>query len=153
MRRYMNIGLMWVVLLVLAGCGSVFAEQLAADDSTAGIPNLVGHWVIEAKGGMFEKEDQPGDFTHHEGKFSSITGYADITEQEGRVIHGEFSFDKGLNETLIGVIGFDNKTVRIADMDGITECEIISEDLIHSIYSHVTDHDSAVGVGTWTRVR
>lgn len=148
----MTIGLMWVVLFLLAGA-SAYADQPAADDSTSEIPNLVGHWVIEAKGGMFEKEDQRGVFTHHEGKFNTITGYADITEQEGRVIHGEFSFEKGLNETLIGVIGFDNKTVRIADMDGITECEIISEDLIHTIYSHVTDHDSAVGVGTWTRVR
>lgn len=152
MRPYLTIGLMWVVLFLLAGT-SAYADQPAADTSTTGIPNLVGHWIIEAKGGMFEKEDQRGAFTHHEGKFSTITGYADITEQEGRVIHGEFSFDKGLNETLIGVIGFDNKTVRIADMDGITECEIISEDLIQTIYSHVTEHDSAVGVGTWTRVR
>jgi hypothetical protein len=148
----MRISLALVMLLLLAGCGCSFADQ-PADESAIEIPNLVGHWIIEAKGAVLMKSDQTGEFTHHEGKFSSISAHANITEQEGRVLYCDFSSEIGQNETLIGVIDHDNKTVHFADMDGFTECEIISNDLMHSIYKHVTDYDSVVAAGTWTRVK
>ena len=148
----MRINLVLVILLLLAGCGSTYAEELSADEGVSEIPNLVGHWLIEAKGAVLMKSDQSGEYTHHEGKFSSLTARAEITEQEGRVLYCEFSSDKGLNETMIGVIGLDNKSVHFADMDGFTQCEIISDNLMQVIYSHITEHDSVVAAGTWTRV-
>jgi len=68
------------------------------------------------------------------------------------VLYCEFSSDKGLNETIIGVIGLDDKTVHFADMDVFTSCELISDDFMYAIYGHVTDNDSVVAAGTWTRV-
>jgi hypothetical protein len=148
----MRMSLILVIFLLFAGCGCCYADQ-PADENAVEIPNLVGHWIVETKGAVLMKGDQVGEYTHHEGKFSTLTANAEITEQEGRVLYCDFSSDKGLNETLIGVIGLDNKTVHFADMDGFAMCEIISEDLMHAIYSHVNDHDSVVASGTWTRVR
>lgn len=152
MRNPMRKNLILVVFLLFAGCSYGIADQPSVGDSVSDIPSLVGHWIVESKGAVLLKEDHAGEFTHHEGKFSNLTAQAEITEQEGRVLYCDFSSDKGMNETLIGVIGLDNKTVHFADMDGFTMCEIMSDDLMHAIYGHITDKDSVVAAGTWTRV-
>jgi hypothetical protein len=111
-------------------------------------------WPLDcrAKGVILMKDEKSGEYTHHEGKISSITAHAEITEQEGWVQYCEFSSDKGMNEIRIWVIELDNKTVHFAAMDGFPICEIMSDDFIHVICGHITDDNSVVVAGIWIRV-
>lgn len=159
MRIHMNTRWICILLLLVAGWGICCASEPEAGSdmgSDAGvddqeIPNLVGHWIIEAKGGVIEKGEELGEYTHHEGKFSTLTADVNITEQQGRVFFCEFSAARGANETMIGAIGHDNKTVKMVDMDGVVTGELVSDDLIEVVYTHITDKDSVIAVGTWTR--
>jgi hypothetical protein len=49
------------------------------------------------------------------------------------------------------VIGLDNTTFALADEDGLMDGDIVNADRLNVIYRHVSETDTVVGVGTWTR--
>jgi len=131
-----------VIMAFLAGTSLCFAES--------GIPNLVGTWSVKANGGVITKGGAPGAKTHHSGQFSTISGEAVVTKQQGRVLHGTFTTSKA-TESFIAVIGMDNKGFFFADEDGSINGQIVNKDKINAVYRHVTATDTVVAVGTWTR--
>jgi hypothetical protein len=83
---------------------------------------------------------------------SNLTAELVITKQEGRVLYGIFTSSLA-TENMAGVIGWDNKTLYLVDMDGFTDATIVSPDKITSIYRHVGDKDAVAAAGVWTRVK
>ena len=131
-----------VLMAFLAGASLCFAES--------GIPNMVGKWSTKAEGGVITKGGESGAKTHHSGEFSTLSGEAVVTKQQGRVLHGTFTTPKA-SESFIAVIGMDNKSFFYSDEDGFLEGNIVNKDKINVVYRHVTSADTVVAVGTWTR--
>ena len=131
-----------VLMAFLVVASLCFAES--------GIPNLVGTWSTKAEGGVITKGGASGAKTHHSGEFSTLSGEAVVTKQQGRVLHGTFTSPKA-TESFIAVIGMDNKSFFYSDEDGFLEGKIVNKDKINVVYRHVTSADTVVAVGTWTR--
>ncbi len=137
-----RVAVMIVVLVFLSGAGICFAGSA--------VPNMVGTWIVKAEGGVLVKGSAAGAKTHYTGEFSTFTAEVVVTKQQGRVFHGTLKSPK-TTESLIGVIGFDNKSFYCADEDGIMDGRILNKDKMESVYRHVTASDTAIGVATWTR--
>lgn len=133
------------LLLFLLG----FGVCSAAEEK---IPNLIGTWAVKSEAALLTKGGPPGDWTHHRGVLSNLTAELVITKQEGRVLYGTFTSSLA-TENMAGVIGWDNKTLYLVDMDGFTDATIVSPDKITSIYRHVGDKDAVAAAGVWTRVK
>jgi hypothetical protein len=132
----------FIIMAFLVGANLCFAES--------SIPNLVGTWSVKAEGGVITKGGVSGAKTHHSGEFSTLSGEAIVTKQQGRVLHGTFTTSKA-TEPFIAVIGMGNKTFFFSDEDGFLEGAIVNKDKINVVYRHVTPTDTVVAVGTWTR--
>jgi hypothetical protein len=139
MKKTVIIFTLLAFLLITAIC---FAES--------GIPNLVGKWTVQAKGGVLLKAGAHGAKTHHRGEFSTLTAEAVVTKQQGRVLHGIFKSPRA-TEKFVAVIAEDNKSFYYADEDGFMEGQISNKDTIKLIYRHSTSTDTVVAVGSWTR--
>ncbi len=131
-----------IVLVFLSGAGICYAGSA--------IPNMVGTWSVKSEGGVLLKGSASGSKTHHTGEFSSLSAEAVVTKQQGRVLHGIFKSPK-VTENFIAVIGQDNKSFHYADADGFIDGKIVGKDKVEVIYRHVTDSDTVIAVGTWTR--
>jgi hypothetical protein len=46
------------------------------------IPYLTGHWIFDVKDAVLVKDDKSGEYTHHEGKISSITSQQKSSDRE-----------------------------------------------------------------------
>lgn len=99
------------------------------------------------------KSGLPGEWTHHQDRYSHLIGRAVVTDQQGRVLHGVFTAPVGKNESFIAVIGMDNASLYLDDQDGFMDLKIINDDLMTGVYRHVTANDTVVAEGTWTRVK
>lgn len=97
------------------------------------------------------KSETPGEFTHFTEGQTNLTAKAEITEQIGRIIKGTLTAPLGKPEKIIGVIHPDNRIVRMVDMDGMIDGQIIDQDTIQTLYRHSTEHDAVIAVGTWKR--
>jgi uncharacterized cupin superfamily protein len=148
------------IFFLCVSTGGVYSEKemisaasytLTGDESAATIPDLVGLWNTESIGTALVKSNKSSEFSHYTEGVTILTGQVNITKQDGRVLHGTFTGSRGKNEGDIGVIDFDNKHVRIADMDGIIDLEIVETNTMHMIYTHHTDDDNVVAVGIWRR--
>ena len=132
------------LLVFLFATGVCFAEEK--------LPNLVGTWSVKSEAGLLTKGGPPGDWTHHRDALSNLTAEIVITKQEGRVFYATFT-SKLAMENMAGVIGWDNKTLYLVDMDGFTDATIVNPDKITCIYRHVGEKDAVVAAGVWTRVK
>ena len=132
------------LLAFLFATGVCFAEE--------SMPNLVGTWAVKSEAALLTKGGPPGDWTHHKDALSSLTAQLVVTKQQGRVFYATFT-SKLATENMAGVVGWDNKTLYLVDMDGFTDATIVSKDKITCIYRHVGDKDAVVAAGVWTRVK
>jgi hypothetical protein len=132
------------LLVFLFASGVCFAKE--------SMPNLIGTWAVKSEAALLTKGGPPGDWTHHRDALSNLTAEIVITKQEGRVFYATFT-SKLATENMAGVIGWDNKTLYLVDMDGFTDATIVSPDKITCIYRHVGDKDAVVAAGVWTRVK
>jgi hypothetical protein len=139
MKKIVVSALVWAFLF---GTGLCLAEST--------IPNLVGTWDVKSEAGTLFRGTTPGAWTHHTAPRSALTAVAVFTKQEGRILHGTFTSPRA-TENFVAVIGLDNKTLYYADHDGFLDGTLISNDKIQSIYRHVTQSDTVVALGTWTR--
>lgn len=130
----------------------VFLLGVGVCSAAEKIPNLVGTWAVKSEAALLTKGGPPGDWTHHRDVFSNLTAELVITKQEGRVLYGTFTSSQA-TENMAGVIGWDNKTLYLVDMDGFTDATIVSPDKITSIYRHVGNKDAVAAAGVWTRVK
>ena len=131
-----------LLLVFLLGTGVCFAESE--------IPNLVGTWTVQSEGAFLSKGGEPGTWTHFREGNSSIAAEFIVTKQQGRVFYGTFT-SKQNTETVIGVIGWDNKSFYSVDQDGFTDGTIVNSNRINCIYRHVGDKDSVVAAAILTR--
>lgn len=129
-------------LMLIFGTGVCFAEPE--------IPNLVGTWTVQAEGTVLPKSSVPWELTHYKGDFSAISADIVVSQQQGRIFHGTFKSLKAI-ENIIGVIGWDNKSIYIVDQDGFIDGVIVNNDKISYIYRHVSPNDSVVAAGTCIR--
>jgi len=114
------------------------------------IPNLVGTWTVQSEAGFLAKNDEVGTWTHHNQEFSTLSAELVVTKQQGRVVYATFT-SKMATESMVAVIGWDNKTIYFVDHDGFTDATIINNDKITCIYRHVGKNDSVAAAGIWTR--
>ena len=138
----MKMGLCVLLIVLAFGTGVCFAEP--------DIPNLVGTWSVQAEGTVLPKGSVPWELTHYKGEFGAITASIIVNEQRGRIFHGTFRSLKA-TENIIGVIGWDNKSISIVDQDGFVDGMLVNNDTISYIYRHITPNDSVVAAGTCTR--
>ena len=131
----------------LALAGLLISGTCAAGSD---IPNLVGTWTVQSEGGVLALPGGPRANIHHQGEFSTFTGEAVVTKQEGRIVHGVISSPRA-KERFIGAISMDNKHFYVADEDGTLEGEIVDNDKLYTAYHHVTPTDTVIGIGIWTR--
>jgi hypothetical protein len=73
-----------------------------------------------------------------------------ITGQDGRRFWGTISSRLG-EEPIMGVIGFDGKTIVARDDDGLYQGNIIDRDTIDVIYSHANKKSVVVAAHRFTR--
>ena len=140
--------------LIMSGCTTnAPSTQPVGTANQLKIPNLTGTWDVETHGGVIQKSAVPGQYTHHKGRYDTLSAQAVITDQNGRVMHGTLNASLGAEESFVGVIGMDNKTFYYADYDGILDGQIVNDNLINVVYRQVTANDTVIGVGTWTRVK
>ena len=95
----MKISTLLAVLVLSAGlCDAT--DSLAADD----VPNLVGTWKTECHGELIQHtKDGPQGNQHREPGFSTISGEAIVTSQEGRIFRGKFRSPK-FTSNIVGII-------------------------------------------------
>ena len=132
------------LLVFLLGTGVCSAAE--------NLPNLVGTWTVKSEAALLTKGGSPGDWTHHREALSTLNAELVITQQQGRVFYATFT-SKLASENMAGVIGWDNKTLYLVDMDGFTDATLVSPDKITCIYRHVGNKDAVVAAGVWTRVK
>lgn len=139
--------------IFLVGTGVCFAGPA--------IPNLVGTWTADTVGAVMVKGDDPATGSMHggesaafseNGKIKHIARQAKVvvTAQKGRVLHGTFVSAKA-TENFVMVIGWDSKTVYLADHDGFMDGTIVNKDRINFVYRHVTPEDTVASAVTWKR--
>lgn len=153
-----------LVITALVQCSVATAEEsvndlinstdsfITGDEYVSGIPNLVGLWKTESVGSAISKTNKSGEYTHHHEGVSTLTGLVNISQQDGRVLHGTFNASRGKDEQLIGVIYFDNKHIWLTDMDGTLDLEMIDNNTMEMLYVQETVDDNVVAVGKWTRL-
>jgi hypothetical protein len=130
-----------VFLLVMA----VLFFSSTVSFAASPVPNLVGTWidksdkVVLVKGDKTSWQDKPG-----------ISCEVKITDQKGRIIHGEVVMPSGV-EKIAGIIAADNKNVYVVDEDGTIDLKIISKDKMQFVHRHVMNNECSVVAGTWTR--
>ncbi|MEE4378354.1 MAG: hypothetical protein V2J55_12720 [Candidatus Competibacteraceae bacterium] len=118
------------------------------------IPDLKGEWVMthEAVIQSNHAEMPPERHVDENEGFISVDFVITIDKQEGIKFSGIKS-SKQREETISGIIGFDNRSVYMVDDDGIMHCRIVGPDKMEQIYLHVAEHRSVVGRGIMTRKR
>lgn len=131
-----------LLLAILLSTGVCFAAPE--------IPNLVGTWAVQSEGAYLSKGSEPGTWTHFQDGTNSITAEFVVTKQQGRVFYGTFT-SKRTTENVIGVIGWDSKSVYFVDHDGFTDATIVNKDKMTCIYRHVGEKDSVVAAAVLTR--
>jgi len=107
------------VIVLLALC----IPTLAVD-----MPNMVGNWTGSYEGVGFENitsSNPDGNLTFF--KIGETTWTISIEEQNGAGFVGEKSSTTNpVMQKLVGIIGFDNKTISMADETGYYLGEMIS---------------------------
>ena len=131
-----------MTLAVLAPVGTATAQD------TPAMPDLKGNWV-----GISETVLM-GSALHHadgeaEPRLSEVEFTLAIEGQEGRRFWGTVSSAQG-NEPILGVIGFDGKSIVARDADGCMEGDLADDDTMHLIYSHSGD-SIVIAATTFTR--
>ena len=134
---------LFLTLLIL-----VLATTVCSAENT--IPDLVGTWSVKSEAAVLAKGEDPGEWTHHKDSHSQLSAEITIFKQQGRIFYATFT-SRMAKENMAGVIGWDNKTLYLVDMDGFTDATLVSKDKITCIYRHVGPKDSVVAAGVWTR--
>lgn len=132
-----------LLVTFILGTGVCFAAE-------SDIPNLVGTWTVQSEAALLFKTDEVGQWTHHRQEFSTLSAEIVITKQQGRAFYATFT-SKMATEKMVGVIGWDNRTIYFVDQDGFTDATIVDKDKITCIYRHVGGKDSVAAAGVWTR--
>ena len=131
-------------------CLLVFSGSFVCAESN--IPNLVGKWKVVADGGVLIKGDKVSEETHRETSFSKLVAEVVVEEQKGRVFKGYFKTKKA-KEKIVGVIGFDNKTLYHVDHDGFVLGKLVTPDKVELVYLHAKPSDSVAAIATWERIK
>lgn len=136
------------VASVVAAVGSLTTRQSFAN--TSPIPNLVGTWKVQTEGATVLQGEDYSTKSHHRSQFTTLNAEAVIQKQEGRRVVGIFK-SENYSEKFAGVISADGKTFAYVDEDGFLDGKIINKDLIEVVYRHISQKESAVASGTYTR--
>lgn len=136
--------------LALLLSGSVGLLSALPAWSLPPVPNLLGRWSVKGKGAELCKVEASRCKTHHHGEFSDIEATAEITKQQGRLVHGIFR-SRYASEKFVATVGYDNKSFFLVDEDGFAEGRIINLNQIQVVYRHTNDLDAVVDLTTWTR--
>jgi hypothetical protein len=130
------------VLAISAG-GIAVAQDVAPMD-------LKGRWVAISDSIVL------GNARHHEPASgpSPRVDHVEITYtiagQDGKRFWGTISSKLG-EEPLVGVIGFDGKTIVARDTDGLYQGTIVDPNTIDVIYSHADKGSTVVAAHRFTR--
>ncbi len=126
---------MLTVLTVTLGCTGQ-AGIVAAQDA-AQLPDLKGRWVGTSEAVVLGNAPHySGDAaSHSKPRLSAAEFTLTIEGQDGRRFWGTL-VSQHHQEPIIGVIGFDGKTIRFQDTDGFYQAAIVDRDTIENIYSH-----------------
>ena len=122
MRRLIGVSAIAIVL-VLSATG------LAGPD----IPDLKGAWTIQASGHMVLKPGAPHipdvGPGFHEHQIPLV-----IEGQDGFRFYGYKQVTKKFRKEISGVIGFDNKTIYMAEENAITMGRLVSPDRMECVF-------------------
>lgn len=141
----MRTSFFWATSLLLAMISLTAAAQ-------SDFPDLRGTWTGTDYGVRHYRSPELRAQTHHKAQtlFPEIPFTLKIEKQEGFRFSGTKSSEHW-SETISGVIGFDNKTVYMADDNGFVFCRLVSPDKMEQTYLHITPEHSVAARGILVR--
>ncbi|MEH6718470.1 MAG: hypothetical protein V7704_06275 [Aurantimonas endophytica] len=121
---------------------------MASAQDAAALPDLKGNWVGTSETVLL------GSAAHHEDgeagpRLSEMEFTMAVEGQDGRRFWGTFTSATS-NETFIGIIGFNGKSIVARDTDGLIDGVLSDEDTMEVIYSHTGD-STVVAATTFER--
>jgi hypothetical protein len=139
------------VLVVTLGYATGLLGFAAAQDATQ-VPDLKGRWVAISESIVL------GYAIHHCGheasqnkpRLSSAEFTLTIEGQDGRRFWGTIESEKH-QEPIIGVIGFDGKTVHMQEHDGSLDGTLADKDTLEVIFHHSTANTIVVSMERFKR--
>lgn len=143
----MRTSVFWIASLLVVMISVTVAAQ-------SDVPDLRGTWVGTHHGVRHYRSPEPRAQTHHKAQtpFPEIPFTLKIDKQEGFRFSGT-KFSEQWSESISGVIGFDNKTVYMADDNGFLFCRLVSHNKMEQIYLHIAPEHSAAARGIMVRQR
>ncbi len=120
------------ILVVTLGCAAQ-AGIVAAQDA-AQFFDLKGRWLATSESIVLGNALHHGA-GHDKPRLSAVEITLTIEGQDGRRFWGAVT-SQAHREPLVGVIGFDCKTISAHDSDGALQGTIVDKDTVEVIYSH-----------------
>ncbi len=119
-------------LVVTLGCAGPAGTAVAQD--TTQLPDLKGRWV-----GTNEAIVQGTPLHHGSGdnkpRLNTLEFTLTVEGQDGRRFWGTVASQRD-REPILGVIGFDGKTLVAQDTDGMIQGTLVDRDTMELIYHH-----------------
>jgi hypothetical protein len=120
----------------LAALIVVLGSAAAAAQDAGGVPDLKGRWVGTSEAVVLGNTDyHPGDPSKPRASSAEIT--LTIEAQDGRRFWGK-AVSRQAEEPIIGVIGYDGRTILWQSSDGGSRGTLVDADTIETLYSHAT---------------
>jgi hypothetical protein len=141
-------------LTSLAAAGLIFIgfSTCAGAQGTGQAPDLKGRWVGKGEaivlGNAPHHASDPA--SQHRPRMSSPEFTITIEGQEGRRFWGVAS-SQHHKEPVIGIIGFDGKTVSMQDTDGTTDGTLSDPDTLEVVYRHTAPHSTVLSMNRLKR--
>ena len=120
-------------------------------DSVQALPNLVGDWQATGESAKILKKEVPAVKSHGaHTEFTSTSIEYNFTEQQGRLLKGT-KVSENRTEKFVCAIGFDNKSIRCTDEDGLQEGQLVSDNEIIMYYHQIDDDISVINQAKLTK--
>jgi hypothetical protein len=134
--------------LVFAAGSTVAAAQ--------DLPDMTGNWRVDVEGVKLQKNDGEAEYNvdHVAPETMQFTTAVDviIDAQDGFGFFGR-KVSANAEESVAGIVDYDNTRVWLVDSDGTTSCMLISADEMSCFYFDINSEDSNLARQKWTRTR
>jgi hypothetical protein len=118
------------LVVMLGGVGSAVAQN------TGSLPDLQGRWIGTSEAVVLGNTNHhPGDPAKPRASSAEIT--LTIEKQDGQRFWGK-AVSRHSEEPIIGVIGYDGRTILWQSSDGASRGTLVGADTIEILYSHAT---------------
>lgn len=135
------------------------AVDLAAASTGAhaqSVPDMTGTWQVAVEGVKLQKNEGEAEYNvnHVAPETMQFTTAIEVIvdAQDGFGFFGR-KVSANAEESVAGIIDYDNTRVWFVDSDGTTNCTLASPDQMSCVYFEINSEDSNLARQMWTRER